>query len=53
MKKLIFLLAIFVCAITLCSCTVNWFGETLDVEWYVVVIPIAIIAVVGYFILIA
>ena len=51
MKKLIFLLAIFVCAITPCSCTVNWFGETYDAPWYVIAIPIAIIAVVGYFIL--
>lgn len=51
MKKILLLSATLVCALILCSCKVNWFGATYDVPWYVIAIPIAIIAVVGYFIL--
>ena len=51
MKK-ITLLILTACSIfTLSSCTVNWFGETYDAPWYVIAIPIAIIAVASYFIL--
>ena len=49
MKKLfLFLLT---AMLSLSSCTVNWFGGTKEVPWYYVVIPVAVIAVVGYFIL--
>ena len=40
-------------ALSLSSCTVNWFGDTMDVPWYFVAIPIMLIAVFGYIILMA
>ena len=51
MKK-VFLFS-FVIAVTLflSSCTVNWFGGTVDVPWYYVAIPVLLIAICGYFIL--
>ena len=49
MKKILLLSATLMCALTLCSCKVNWFGATYDAPWYVIAIPIAIIALVGYF----
>ena len=51
MKKTAFLFALSAATLSLCSCRVNWFGETVDAPWYVVAIPIAVIAVAGYFIL--
>ena len=52
MKKIIlFFLLLLITALSLCSCTVNWFGDTMDVPWYSVAIPIMLIAVFGYFIL--
>lgn len=51
MKKAIFLLALLTVTVSLSSCTVNWFGDTVDVPWYFVVIPILLIAVLGYFII--
>ena len=51
MKKIVILILIACSILTLSACTVNWFGETYDAPWYVIAIPIAIIAVAGYFIL--
>ncbi len=51
MKKILLLPAVFCLAISLCSCNVNWFRETVDVPWYAIAIPVAILAVVGYIIL--
>ena len=50
--KKILLLALFSSStLLLCSCQVNWFGTTKDVPWYYIAIPVAVIAVVGYVIL--
>ena len=51
MKKALFIFLLFTLTLSLTSCTVNWFGDTADVPWYVVVIPILVISVLGYFIL--
>ena len=51
MKKLFSLLIIPTTTLSLSSCTINWFGGTMDVPWYYVVIPVVMIAVCGYFIL--
>ena len=51
MKKAMFIFLLVTLTLSLTSCTVNWFGDTVDVPWYVVVIPILVIAVLGYFIL--
>ena len=51
MKKIILLILTACSIFTLSSCRVNWFGETYDAPWYVIAIPVAIIAIVGYFIL--
>ena len=51
MKKIFFAFVLLCSAITLCSCRVNWFTTTVDVPWYFIAIPVALIAVFGYFIL--
>lgn len=51
MKKILFLMCVLCLAVVLCSCRVNWFGSTVDVPWYAIAIPVAMIAVVGYIIL--
>ena len=51
MKKLLLIITSVILTLTLTSCTVNWFGETRDVAWYVVAIPVAIILVLGYIII--
>ena len=51
MKKVLILFLILTTVFSLTSCTVNWFGGTKDVPWYFIAIPVAIIAIVGYFIL--
>lgn len=51
MKKVLLLLISLIVALSLTSCTVNWFGGTLDVPWYYVAIPVAVIFILGYFIL--
>lgn len=46
MKRII--ICIFTLALlllTLTSCQVNWFGTTLEVDWWVVAIPVAVIIV--------
>ena len=50
-RKALLLLSTAVLVLSLSSCTVNWFGETRDVAWYYIAIPVALIAVCGYFIL--
>ena len=51
MKKAIFLLALLAGILSLTSCTVNWFGGTVDVPWYFVAIPVLLIFIFGYKIL--
>jgi hypothetical protein len=53
MKKMLLVFLILAITISLSACTVNWFGDTIDVSWYFIVIPIVLIAVVGYFILLS
>ena len=50
-KKAILLLILTVVLLSLASCTVNWFGETRDVPWYYIAIPVSLITVCGYYIL--
>ena len=50
-KKVILLLCLTLVILSLASCTVNWFGETRDVPWYYIAVPVILIAVLGYFIL--
>ena len=51
MKKSYLFFVVSAIALSLSSCTVNWFGGTKDVPWYCVAIPILLIAVFGYRIL--
>lgn len=51
MKKVLLLLISLIVALSLTSCTVNWFGGTREVPWYYVAIPVAVIFIAGYFIL--
>ena len=53
MKKTGLILLLSVLIFPLSSCKVNWFSETVDVPWYYVAIPVALIFVIGYFILMA
>ena len=51
MKKVVLFSVLLAAVLSLTSCTVNWFGDTLDVPWYYVAIPVALIFILGYFIL--
>ena len=52
MLKRIFLMLVSVSLmLSLCSCRVNWFGESYDAPWYAIAIPIFIICIISYFIL--
>ena len=51
MKKVFLIFLILTIALSLSSCTVNWFGETYEVPWYFIAIPVVLIAVFAYFIL--
>ena len=51
MKKAFLLLVILAVTLSLSSCTVNWFGSTMDVPWYFVAIPVLLIFVFVYIIL--
>ena len=51
MKKLFLILFLLASALTLTSCKVNWFTTTVEVPWYVIAIPIALILVVAYLLL--
>ena len=48
MKKTVLILTLLVVMLSLCSCTVNWFDTTVEVPWYVVAIPVVLIAGLGY-----
>ena len=49
MKKLLLLLILLLTVtLSLASCTVNWFTKTVEVPWYFVAIPVALIFVLGY-----
>ena len=37
--------------LSLTSCQVNWFGETRDVPWYFIAIPVVLVGIIGYVIL--
>lgn len=46
MKRIIICISLItLILLTLTSCQVNWFGETKDVEWWVVAIPVVIMIV--------
>ena len=51
MKKAFLFSALLTAILTLTSCRVNWFGETADVPWYYIAIPVALIFICGYIIL--
>ena len=51
MKKIRFVLLLLAVTALLTSCQVNWFGDTREVAWYYVVVPIVLIAFLGYAIL--
>ena len=51
MKKAFLIFAISIMTLSFSSCTVNWFGDTMDVPWYYVAIPVFLIAVFAYIIL--
>ena len=51
MKKAISIFVLLATTLSLSSCAVNWFGDTLDVPWYYIAIPVALVAVLGYMIL--
>ena len=51
MKKTILYSFLLTSTLFLTSCKVNWFGGTVDVPWYYVAIPVALIFTVGYIIL--
>ena len=51
MKKAFLFFVVLIMVLSLASCTVNWFGDTKDVPWYYIAIPVALIAICGYFIL--
>ena len=51
MKKLCLILLLLALTVSLCSCQINWFTKTVDVPWYVVAIPVALIFLCAYWIL--
>ena len=51
MKKSFFISILWMAAMLMTSCKVNWFGETVDAPWYYVAIPVLLIFVIGYIIL--
>lgn len=51
MKKVFLFSALAALALSLSSCKVNWFGETIDAPWYTVAIPVILIFAVAYVIL--
>ena len=50
MKKLLLMLLLLLVALSLTSCTVNWFTTTVEVPWYVIAIPVALLLIAAYFI---
>ena len=48
MKKVFSLSFVLLAALSLTSCKVNWFDKTIDVPWYYIAMPVAIIFIVTY-----
>lgn len=48
MKKLLLTITLIISVLMLSSCKVNWFGESFDVPWYCVVIPVVLLFVIVY-----
>lgn len=51
MKRFFALSALALSALALTSCKVNCFGNTLDVPWYFIAVPVILIFAVSYIIL--
>ncbi len=43
--KKIAIFFVLICSLLLTSCQVNWFGDQIDVEWWVIAVPVAIILI--------
>ena len=48
MKKALGILSLFPLMLVLTSCEVHWFGESWQVPWYVIAIPVAVIILFGF-----
>lgn len=48
MRKTKFLITLVICTMLLSGCKVNWFGESYDVPWYAVALPIAVIFIIAH-----
>jgi len=53
MKKALFSLSLLLSVLFLTSCQINWFGDSYDVPWFFIAIPVFIILLVSYIILIS
>lgn len=51
LKKILLFSVLLAVVLLLTSCTVNWFGQTVETPWYTVAIPVALIFVAAYWIL--
>ena len=51
MKKLFLFFALLVITLALSGCKINWFGGTMDVPWYYIAIPVALIFIICYIII--
>ena len=51
MKKIWMILLLLMLSLSLTSCKVNWFTTTVEVPWYVIAIPVALLLIVSYVIL--
>ena len=51
MKKIFLLSTLLLTSLALTSCTVNWFGGTREVPWYLVAVPVSLIFIIAYFVL--
>ena len=55
MKKIALFLLLLLSTISFSACRVNWFGETIEAPWYVVVPPtflfIAVVGAISYWII--
>ena len=48
MKKVFSVFMLLITTLSLTSCKVNWFGDTLDVPWYYVAVPVFLIFLLAY-----
>ena len=51
MKKLFLFSVLLSSALFFTSCKVNWFDRAIDVPWYYIAIPVALLCIFGYKIL--